>query len=80
MARRRRVGLIMTDLQHDFDVVGSGSVCLLTPLTDDAWSWAREFLPDDGPMLGSSYGVESRYIMPILEGISEAGMTISGSV
>ena len=53
------------------------SVCLLTPVTDDAQAWMDECLPEDAMWLSGGMAIESRYIGNILEGINGDGLTVS---
>lgn len=61
----------------DFRVIGEGSVYLLLPMTDAANNWCDDHLPEDAPMMATSYAIEHRYIQDISAGILRDGMTIT---
>ena len=60
----------------DFQVQDHGSVVILQPLTEAASDWVDENLPTDVMTWGGGVAVEPRYIMPIIEGIEEDGLTV----
>jgi hypothetical protein len=60
----------------DFRTTDSGSIVLLQPLSQAAWSWCREHLPSDAPMFGTAYAIERRYIDAILIGIDGDGLEV----
>lgn len=60
----------------DFDFTNQGSICLLTPLTEDAKNWVTDFLPDDAMRWGAAVVIEPRYVGPILESIENDGLAI----
>jgi len=62
--------------EPDFRLTQTGSIDLLEPLTDEAREWADEFLPEDAQMLGRAYAIEPRYMIDILGGIDDAGLTV----
>jgi hypothetical protein len=61
----------------DFYFANHGSITVLTPLTEAAQVWVFEHLPDDARMLGNGIVIEPRYAGPILEGLTEDGLTVS---
>lgn len=66
-------------MEYDFRLLDSGSIWQLVPLKPHAQAWCDEHLPEDCPMMGSSYCIEARYIGPIVHGIMEAGMNFTRS-
>ena len=52
-----------------------GSFALLIPYTTDARIWLAARLADPC-MFGNSYGVDIRYLPPILEGMREDGLVL----
>lgn len=64
----------------DFSVVGNSgdTVFLLIPKTKAAKAWVGEHIPADAMYLGRGVAVEHRYIMPIVEGILNDGLTVEG--
>ncbi len=61
-----------------YDVVASdnGSVWLLQGLTPEGKEWLDKYLPEDGPRLGDAYGVEARYVQPILDALDADGLNV----
>jgi len=55
---------------------GSGTVYLLTPVSQRGDDWATDHLPHDVQKLGSGIAVESRYISDITDGIQGDGLHI----
>jgi len=65
------------DAMFDFDFSNHGSICLLTPRTEEALCWVDEFLPEDVMRWGEySIVIEHRYVDPILQGIEDEGLTV----
>ena len=52
------------------------NVCLLTPISDAAREWTNEHIPDTAQWMGPSVAIEVRYADDILEGISDADLTV----
>lgn len=63
--------------QADLVVSNHGSVCLIDPQTELGKAWTKEHLPADALMMGSAYAVEPRYLVDILVGAQEDGLTVS---
>lgn len=61
----------------DFRFANHGSICILTPVSDDAEAWISENISNDAMTWGGGVVIEPRYVAPILEGIEEAGMVVS---
>ena len=64
-------------MNADFAVENHGSIFLLQPLTPEAQAWIDEFIPEDAQYLGSAVSVEHRYIVDIVDGIKEEGLTVA---
>lgn len=60
----------------DFVFNNHGSVCLLTPMTDEAKRWVIDHLPEDRTYFGASVAIEPRCANAILEGIVNAGLLL----
>lgn len=66
---------------HDFRVQNEGSIVVLHPCNDAARSWIDANLyenSDDEPLTwwGGGVVVEHRFVEEILNGISDAGLTV----
>lgn len=59
----------------DFTVSNHGSICILTPHTEDAQEWVENHLPEDALTFAGGIVIEPRYIDDILDGISEDGLS-----
>lgn len=59
----------------DFTLHGSGTLYLLTPLTDDAREWVKLHIPEDAQRLGRGIAIEWRYVDDIMVGIEADGLT-----
>jgi hypothetical protein len=62
--------------QLDFIVEDHGSIILLKPVTAGAREWVEENIGEDNGYQGlwTTVTLEGRYLAPILEGISQAGL------
>lgn len=60
----------------DFHVTNHGSVFILRALTEQAQSWVNRRLPEEKQEWGDGIAVEHRYIVPIVKGILEDGLSI----
>jgi hypothetical protein len=62
--------------QLDFIVEDHGSIILLRPITHVAREWVEECIGEDNGYQGlwPTVTLEGRYLAPILEGISQAGL------
>lgn len=61
----------------DVEVSGSGTMYLVTPLTDAAKQWVEENVPlESWQWLGRSFGVEHRYIGNLVEGMLGDGLNV----
>jgi len=61
----------------DFLVTGEGSgttVYLLHPLTESAYEWVAEHIPEDARRLGNAIAVEHRFIRDIVDGARSDGL------
>jgi hypothetical protein len=65
-------------MKPDFNFSDHGSICLLTALTAEARQWAEDHLPGERLEHAGATVIEPRYVAPIIEGISDAGLTIRG--
>ena len=50
-----------------------GTISLLQPVDADAENWIEEHLPAEHQVWGSASVIEHRFVLPILEGIRNAG-------
>jgi hypothetical protein len=66
-------------MNTDFTVENHGSIFLLQPHTADAQGSIDENLPDleSWQFHGSAVSVEHRYIVDIVDGIKEEGLTVA---
>ncbi len=62
----------------DFIVFGGGTVYMLLPKTAAAKDWVDDNLSSDRQTLGRAIAIEHRFLNPILDGINDAGLTVSG--
>lgn len=62
----------------DFFIQNEGTLYLLIPVTTEAKTWASDNLPEDAPRLGQNVAVEHRYILSIVDGIKDSGLTVAG--
>ena len=63
-------------MQADFDLIDSGSIWILTALTEAGYDWIAENLPADALTFGPGIAIEKRYVDDIAQGIAEDGLTI----
>jgi hypothetical protein len=61
----------------DFTLANHGSICILTPLTDEAVEWCRTHLPTEVMTWGYGRVVEPRYVGDIVQGLSADGLSIA---
>lgn len=61
----------------DFLFANHGSICILTPVSEQAKEWADEHLSQDAQWWCGGVVIEPRYVQPILDGIMEDGMDVS---
>lgn len=62
---------------NDFTVQNEGSIFVLYAKTLPAREWVNENLPDDVTTWGvNGYVVEHRYIMSIIDGIRQDGLSV----
>lgn len=61
----------------DFLFANHGSVCILTPVSEQAKEWADEHIDPDAQRWCGGVVIEPRYVQPILDGIMEEGMDVS---
>lgn len=59
----------------DFTITNHGNICLLTPNTNDAQTWAANHLPDDALTFGGGIAIEPRYVDAIVDGFQSEGLT-----
>jgi hypothetical protein len=62
---------------NDFLLFDHGSVLILRPDSDAARDWVDDNLPDDALWFGGGVAIEPRYIGPIVDGIADAGLSLS---
>jgi hypothetical protein len=60
----------------DFAFTNHGSVCILTPLTDEARTWCEEHLPADRQTWCGGTVIEPRYVDDIINGLRGDGLTV----
>jgi hypothetical protein len=60
----------------DFQFLSHGSICILTPKTEQAKEWVAIHLPEDAMRWAGGYAIEPRYADSILEGIASDGLTL----
>lgn len=66
-------------LVPDASVQDGGSVCILSVYSKAARAWCDENLPEDAPRWGArGYAIEARYVLPIVRGLQDAGLTVGG--
>jgi len=65
----------MESVTTDFNVGDEFTIFLLPPVTRKAGDWISEHIPVDAQYFGSAVVVEHRFIQPILDGITESGLT-----
>ena len=64
----------------DVRVSGSGTMYLVTPLTEAAKEWVAEHVQlESWQWLGSGFGVEWRYVENLVEGMEDAGLSVSSA-
>jgi hypothetical protein len=63
----------------DFILINEDTIFLLQAMSPAAVAWINEFLPpeQDRISFGGSVVIDHRYIGPIVEGIKQAGLTVS---
>lgn len=63
----------------DFAFAHHGSVTVLVPLNDTAREWIDENVAqtEETQWFGKGLVIEPRYADPVLDGIAEAGLTVS---
>jgi len=62
----------------EFDIIIRDELSLVV-FFPNSWAgsdWLDEHLPEDCPMVGKGYAVESRYAQPIVDGIIADGLNI----
>jgi hypothetical protein len=63
----------------DFALQNHGSICLLSPLTDQAEEWLGEnVVNDETQFWGRAIVVEPRYVEDLVIGIYGEGLTVAG--
>jgi len=64
--------------QVDINVDDEGSVFLFTPVTKLAREWVAQHLSLEGwQWMGHSFGVEHRFVAPIVEGMLADGLRVA---
>lgn len=62
----------------DFRIVSyDTSIVLLRPLTQEARNWIHDHVRGEKSYLGENLCVEPRYIIALVEGIAQDGLTIA---
>ncbi len=62
-------------METDFTVQSEGSIFLLRPNTAEAKEWCDEYLPENAMRWADSIVVEYRYIIDMVDGIAQSGLT-----
>lgn len=65
----------VTQGSADFTVNNQGSIFLLDPISEEAVTWAEDYLTD-AQRFGNTVVVEHRYIADIVEGINGDGLSV----
>ena len=60
----------------DIEVLDSGSIVTLRPMTEAAENWIGEHIPDDAMWFGGALVVEWRYADAIICGMQEDGLVV----
>lgn len=61
----------------DFTVRNEGSIFLLQPNSAGADAWIEDHIGEDAMLWGRSVVVEHRYILDIVDGIQNDGLTVA---
>lgn len=61
----------------DIVVSAEGSLYLFTPHTGTGSEWLNDHLPEDAPMFGPAFVVESRYALEIAQGALDDGLAVA---
>jgi len=65
--------------QVDFRVGGGGTIFMIEPRTPQAKKWVQENVPlENWQWLGPRFSVEHRYVVDLIEGIRNDGLTVEG--
>ena len=63
----------------DFYLSHHGTIIIVLPTTTAAKTWVEEHIGEDAQRWGQSgFAVEPRYIGPIVDGITDAGLSVGG--
>lgn len=62
---------------RDFTIAGEGTVFVLTPHTKEARDWIVERISDEHQVWSGGIVVEHRYILDIVDGIRNDGLSIN---
>lgn len=66
-----------TNPRHDFNFSDHGSVTLLIPVSRAAHDWVDVNLPIDSLHWAGGIVIEPRYVLDILNGIENDGLTVN---
>jgi len=60
----------------DFMIQNSGSISVLTPLTQQAAQWIDDHIDPNAQSWGGGVVIEHRYVFDIVEAIESAGFSV----
>jgi hypothetical protein len=62
---------------EDFTFENHGTICILTPLTDEAEQWVKSYVDDTGfQPYWPAVVMEPRYADDVLQGIADDGLMV----
>lgn len=61
----------------DVSVLNAGSVCIVTPKTDEARTWIEDNVQDDAQRWGGGIVVEPRHLADLLAGMVADGLVVA---
>jgi len=62
-------------MSEDFWIHNHGSLCVVRPKSDEARAWIEDNVGEHTVWSGGGVVVEPRYLAPIIDGITESGMS-----
>lgn len=67
-------------MDTDFDFANHGSICILTPLNENAFRWLEAHVVNEETQFWGKSGivVEPRYVSNLVAGIFADGLTVAG--
>jgi len=75
----KRYNGLDTTTKYDIEFRNHGSIVILIPLSVAGKEWCDSRLPEDGQRWANGYVVEPRYVVDIINGMEEAGLTVVDS-